>query len=426
MSEASSAGDPSPQSVPNITITFPIVFVTGPPPGQSNGDESTDHSHEGHVHHHTIPPEDMQNLFERWLRAISFVPGVNGQYEPMPTGPPKKHATQNALDKLRRVDVASLPESDRRCHICMQDYFVRKNGPRSPYVEDVKDEDELDGRVRSWFGRGLIVQDVNVQPAEVPKEEGEVPLEMPCGHVFGSICLKEWLYQSPTCPLCRVEVESYTEEPQLPQGAQGLPPFTGLPSFSETFPTFPPSGLTPFNGPPQSDEMQIDSETSRQQTGTATPQTETSASASDPTEPQPQRRHFPPIAFQFVFTTPPNPPNNTDATNSNTSSPSPAPPISRPASAHTIRHHPYARIPTPSTTPSSPFPTVIDRPDLFCAQRGNGLCSHDITDESLLRLQCGHAFHADCLEGSMIIDGYPITEAERRCPRCRRWMEILQ
>jgi hypothetical protein len=100
-----------------------------------------------------------------------------------------------------------------------------------------------------------------------------------------------------------------------------------------------------------------------------------------------------------------------------------APNISRPASSHAFRHHPYSR---PVTHPPLSAPSITDRPDLFCAQRASGLCTHDISDESLLRLECGHAFHEDCLRVSMVIDGYPIEQEQRRCLRCRRWMSILQ
>ena len=69
-----------------------------------------------------------------------------------------------------------------------------------------------------------------VQPSS-EEDEREYPLEMPCGHVFGSTCLKAWLYQSPTCPLCRVEVESYTDEPQQPEISplDGQLPFLRVP-----------------------------------------------------------------------------------------------------------------------------------------------------------------------------------------------------
>ena len=155
------------------------------------------------------------------------------------------------------------------------------------------------------------------------------------------------------------------------------------------------------------------------------------ATTTEPTDPppsQPSPPQFPRLAFQFIWTTgPPTPPAQTTtapAPSAQTTTPAPSiSPISRPASSHTVRHHPYARPVTPSPLSG---PSVTDRPDLFCAQRASGLCSHDISDESLLRLECGHAFHGDCLEESMIIGGHSIEQEQRRCPRCRRWMSILQ
>ena len=363
--------------------------------------------------------------------------GVGGQFEPMPSGPPKKHATQSALDLLKPVQVDSLPEQDRRCNICMQDYFVKPTGPRSPYVETVRDEEDIvstptpaptmqvDGVLTGGQDDASTVNG-EMQAKEGVEVEGETPVEMPCGHVFGETCLKAWLYQSPTCPLCRVEVESYTEEPQPTQGG-----FPAAFAFEGPFPFAPPPSSS-------SDEMQVDP-TTQDSADTETDNT------SPPSQPQPQFGH---LAFQFIFTAPPPPPpppatTPAPATPAPTPTPAtapapaptrtptptptslqtPTPTISRPTTAHTIRHHPYARTPTPS--PLS-LPSVTDRPDLFCAQRVSGLCSHDVTDENLLRLECGHAFHEDCLDDSMRVEGYPIQQEERRCPRCRRWMGVLQ
>jgi hypothetical protein len=295
----------------------------------------------------------------------------------------------------------------------MQDYYIKPTGPRSPYVETVKDEDDsvhaptvLQGILTGGQDdtNGIVEEGGKIEG----KEEGdaETPVEMSCGHVFGEKCLKAWLYESPTCPLCRVEVESYTEEPQSTPGG-------GIPAAFAFEGSFPFSQTEPMS----EEEMQVDD-----------------SSAEDSTDPnthtQPQFGH---LAFQFIFTTaPPPPPSNPApasapapalATPTPTAIPTVAPTISRPTSSHTIRHHPYARTPTPS--PLS-LPSVVDRPDLFCAQRVSGLCSHDVLDENLLRLECGHAFHEDCLDGSMRVEGYPTQQEERRCPRCRRWMGVLQ
>lgn len=333
-----------------------------------------------------VPPE-IRHFFSRLVQGMSMPFGPQ-QYEPVPSGPPKKHATQSALDKLKPVETESLPETDRRCHICMQDYLVKQVGPRSPYVEDVKDEEDQDvTRICSHMSLTDDQEDTPepkaAQEAPSNTEEGETPVQMPCGHVFGSTCLKEWLYQSPTCPLCRVEVESYTDEPH--------------PSESP-FPWFAPPPQQ--QAPDQSGEpMQVDA--SNAETGI--------------TAPQPQPQFFPHLAFQFIITPVPPPPSSAP-----NPAPAPNPQVSRSAPAHAARHHPYSRSATPAV------PSVVDRPDLFCAQRGPGLCPHDISDENLIRLECGHAYHPDCLETSMISSGYSIDGNEMRCPRCRRWMNVLQ
>ncbi len=212
-----------------------------------------------------------------------------------------------------------------------------------------------------------------------------------------------------------MEVESYIDEPQQPEISplEGQFPFIRVHTIVEQ--------QEEQQQEAQSEDMQVDPSA-----------TATSTESTDPPQTQIPRPQFPRLAFQFIWTTgPPTPPPQQQQ--QPTATPVPPPPtttptsstpnISRPASSHTIRHHPYFRPITP--TPLS-GPSVTDRPDLFCAQRASGLCSHDIADEALLRLECGHAFHEDCLEDSMIIDGYPIEQEQRRCPRCRRWMSILQ
>lgn len=79
-----------------------------------------------------------------------------------------KHATKEAVESLRK---APLTGANATCLICM--------------------ESMLHGQTE--------------------KEGNEEPLEMPCGHTFGSLCLRKWLERSPTCPLCRVEIASASD-----------------------------------------------------------------------------------------------------------------------------------------------------------------------------------------------------------------------
>lgn len=347
-----------------------------------------------------------------------------GPFEPIPSGPPKKHATQSAIDKLATVDVSSLPAEEQRCTICMQDYYIKPVGPRSPYVEDVRDEEDFGGQdvISNIAKMSLTAQEGETFQEPVPsKDEGETPVRMPCGHVFGGACLKEWLFQSPTCPLCRVEVESYTEEPQI----AGFPPFPQFMFEAQMSRAMPRQEETyQFNemqlDPPVLDTFADEAEQTEQ------PQT-TPTSNPTPTPTQPQ---FHPLAFQIIFTSPPSDAPSPAAATA-TATPPPAAlsmsrsstPSSRPSTSHSVRHHPYARTFTPSPLSG---PSITDRPDLFCAQRLSGLCSHEPNDESHLRLECGHAYHQDCLESSMAIEGYAINSDERRCPRCRRWTHIMQ
>ncbi|KAG5355683.1 hypothetical protein CJU89_5385 [Yarrowia sp. B02] len=41
--------------------------------------------------------------------------------------------------------------------------------------------------------------------------ESHVATKMPCGHIFGHLCICEWLRSNNSCPLCRVTVESESE-----------------------------------------------------------------------------------------------------------------------------------------------------------------------------------------------------------------------
>jgi hypothetical protein len=111
-------------------------------------------------------------------------------------------------------------------------------------------------------------------------DERETPLEMPCAHVFGSTCLNAWLYQSPTCPLCRVEVESYADEPQQPE----ISPLDWQIPFHLVCPIVEQQ-------PQRSEDMQVDP--------TATTTTESTD--------RPQPQIHPHVILQVLFTTGPPP-----------------------------------------------------------------------------------------------------------------------
>ena len=424
-SSSSSSASAGNNVTPNIFALPVFIFSNEPsmmnvpppqPPAHPSGEDGREESQPA------MAEAFFRELFATISVPFSFTINANGspgvQFEPFFAGggPPKKRATQSALDKLRPVDVKSLSEEERRCHICMEHFPVC--GPRTPYVETVSDQDDVLPVTEDAL-TALQIDSSRLEEKQEAVEEKEYPLAMPCGHIFGSTCLKEWLHESPTCPLCRVEVESYVEEPE--------------PTHTINFFPFLAEHLFPAR---EHQQMQVDPEApaqpSQQQEGDQEP------------SPQGQQHRF---HFFVVGPSPPppppppppqtqQPPATTPTTAPPTPTPSPRPQQPQPLSiqrpynlrASTLRHHPYARPSTPVPPPTIPFPSppsITERPDLYCAQRGVGLCSHDHPDDALLRLECGHAFHQDCLEGSMLVEGYPIEQSGRRCPRCRRWMNIL-
>ncbi|RFU76200.1 ring-finger domain containing [Trichoderma arundinaceum] len=84
----------------------------------------------------------------------------------------KKAVSKVALRLLQSVKIEDLPEKERTCVICYNDYGV-----------------------------------------ETPEGINEVPLRLPkCRHVFGDHCIKRWFEESDSCPYCRDKLHS---EPKL-------------------------------------------------------------------------------------------------------------------------------------------------------------------------------------------------------------------
>ncbi|RYO82444.1 hypothetical protein DL766_004780 [Monosporascus sp. MC13-8B] len=83
----------------------------------------------------------------------------------------KRVASKSAIASLQSVKIADLPQGDRVCVICYNDYGVQN-----------------------------------------PEGINEAPLRLPrCKHVFGDHCIKKWFEEHDTCPYCRDKVPS---EPQ--------------------------------------------------------------------------------------------------------------------------------------------------------------------------------------------------------------------
>ncbi|KAH8893746.1 hypothetical protein GQ53DRAFT_763305 [Thozetella sp. PMI_491] len=88
----------------------------------------------------------------------------------------KRVASKKALASLESVELSTLPENERTCVICYNEFGV-----------------------------------------ENPEGINEAPLRLPhCKHVFGDHCIKKWFEESDSCPYCRDKVPS---EMVLPSSA---------------------------------------------------------------------------------------------------------------------------------------------------------------------------------------------------------------
>ncbi|KAK4459100.1 hypothetical protein QBC42DRAFT_184228, partial [Cladorrhinum samala] len=91
----------------------------------------------------------------------------------------KRVATKKALRELQSVQISDLPEKERTCVICYNDF-----GVESP-------------------------EGINEQPLRLPR----------CKHVFGDHCIKKWFKESDSCPYCRDKLPS---EIAIPFGAAAM------------------------------------------------------------------------------------------------------------------------------------------------------------------------------------------------------------
>lgn len=97
-------------------------------------------------------------------------------------GSGKRVASKKALASLQSVDITDLPESERTCVICYNDFGVAN-----------------------------------------PEGINEAPLRLPkCKHVFGDHCIKKWFQESDSCPYCRDKVHSELQPMHIRRNHSGF------------------------------------------------------------------------------------------------------------------------------------------------------------------------------------------------------------
>ncbi|KAJ4272063.1 hypothetical protein NW762_000773 [Fusarium torreyae] len=120
-----------------------------------------------HVLHSPGGSDSSPEVEEAFIRQMQFVRGSIST---------KMIASKRTLGSLESVKLEELPEADRSCVICYNEYGV-----------------------------------------ETPEGINEAPLRLPkCGHVFGDHCIKKWFEDSDSCPYCRDKLHS---EPKTQPGA---------------------------------------------------------------------------------------------------------------------------------------------------------------------------------------------------------------
>ncbi|KAI0532577.1 hypothetical protein GGR58DRAFT_162501 [Xylaria digitata] len=130
----------------------------------------------------------LMEFVENFPGAISDGEGPGGGRFLRGNASGKRVASRKALASLQSVSITDLPESERTCVICYNDFGVAN-----------------------------------------PEGVNEAPLRLPkCKHVFGDHCIKKWFQESDSCPYCRDKVHS--ELQHLPprrsyQSFRFIPPY---------------------------------------------------------------------------------------------------------------------------------------------------------------------------------------------------------
>ncbi|KAF4339695.1 RING finger [Fusarium beomiforme] len=137
-------------------------FGNLPSPTKPAHDDNEDDGYHGH-HEHALyssnVSESSPEADDAFVRQMQLVRGS------LTT---KMVASKATLQSLQSVRLEDIPEADRSCVICYNEYGV-----------------------------------------ETPEGINEVPLRLPkCGHLFGDHCIKKWLEDSDSCPYCRDRLPS--------------------------------------------------------------------------------------------------------------------------------------------------------------------------------------------------------------------------
>jgi hypothetical protein len=126
-------------NLPIVTSLVTIV-TTGPRP-PSLADFHSAHSDQDMIGLLELLSEHRRNFGIRARRRIGLLLFLVERLQNIASSTPKRRATDSAIADLKPISVSELPEDERQCFICTEEYHSNPVGPCSPYVEDVEDEE---------------------------------------------------------------------------------------------------------------------------------------------------------------------------------------------------------------------------------------------------------------------------------------------
>ncbi|QPG72980.1 hypothetical protein FOA43_000284 [Brettanomyces nanus] len=116
------------------------------------------------------------------------------------------------FEDFKLPQLSCIEKSDRQCPICYEEYQssqeedkLNDNGKRPMLTENSpsKKRQKTVTGVKHTKSTGT---EPDAESKEKRQKYSHVPVEMPCGHLFGRTCLYEWLKTNNSCPLCRDKI----------------------------------------------------------------------------------------------------------------------------------------------------------------------------------------------------------------------------
>ncbi|KAH3687342.1 hypothetical protein WICPIJ_001686 [Wickerhamomyces pijperi] len=129
---------------------------------------------------------------------------------------PVVRATDAAIKHLKVLDPEDLPEDNKKCAICYEQFDHPSKHKKAVDVTERFAEIDTDPSIPLLTEPSVTTfslysknrRDATSAQADTDSNPEHVPVQMPCKHIFGRSCLVEWLKQNVSCPLCRQEIEA--------------------------------------------------------------------------------------------------------------------------------------------------------------------------------------------------------------------------